>query len=341
MKIKLTKRSKLMFAYFASMVGLLLLNIILNVVPTTLSDNAIDILFTLISQILCMGLIPFTIALFARKSKDENVLCATKSLLTDFGYKTKLNWKQLLLLIPLAVSFYWLTKLMSSITVLVLLIAQYQLPIVSPTHYGNVGDLFKWIAITALLPAIFEEFTHRGLLIDALRNRGSEASIVVLSALMFALMHTNIIQCIYAFVGGCVLGYIAVRTKSIYPTMILHFANNTFATIEDYASQHADGLLGFLPRMTDFWSTNMMTMLLRGVLLVANVFLFIIILNAFIKSTPSRQVIKGRCIPKTQIDIDFYSIEGKPTLLDNFMMYGTIAMCALSTFFSYIWGLLR
>lgn len=219
--------------------------------------------------------------------------------------------------------------------------AQFSFPITSATYYGGVGDLFKWIAITALLPAIFEEFTHRGLLISALKNRGSELSIVFLSGLMFALMHTNIMQCIYAFIGGCVLGYIALRAKSIYPTMILHFANNAFATIEEYAEQHRDGLLGFIPKLTDFWSMNIATVLLRGVVLVANVFLFIVILNQFIKVSPERKAIKGILIPKTKIDIDTYSIEGKPTLLDNFMMYGTIAMCALSTLFTYIWGVLR
>lgn len=330
-----------MFAYFASMLGLFILNIVLNVTPLTLSDNGLDILFTLISQMICMGILPFTIALFMRRSKGEALPQVTSSMLGDFGYKGKLSGKQLLLLIPLAVSFYWITKLLSSVTVIILLIAQYQIPISAGTIYTNVGDLFKWIAITALLPAVFEEFTHRGLLIDALKNRGSELSVVLLSALMFALMHTNVMQCFYAFVGGCILGFIAVRSKSIYPTMILHFANNAFATIEDYAGQHQSGMLGFISRMTDFWSTNMLTMLFRGVLLVANVFLFIFILNAFIKASPERKAVRGLKIPKTQIDIDAYSIEGKPTLLDNFMMYGTIAMCALSTVFTYVWGVMR
>lgn len=341
MKLQLTKRSKLMFAYFVSMVGLLVLNIAFNVANTTLSDNSIDIVFTLCSQILCMGLIPLTIALFARKTKEESFPQAANSLLSDFGYKTKLNIKQILLLIPLAISFYLLTRLMSVATVIVLLLGQYQLPIVSSTYYSGVGDLFKWLVITALLPAIFEEFTHRGLLIDALRNRGSEASIVVLSGLLFGLMHTNIIQCFYAFVGGCIFGYLAVRTKSIYPSMILHFANNAFATIEEYAEQYSNGALGFIAKISGFWSTNYFTGLLRIVILVANVFLFIILLNAFVKVSPARQVIRGKIIPKTKIDIDFYSPEGKPTLLDNFMMYGTIAMCGLTTFFTYIWGVMR
>lgn len=365
-KIYISRRSKLTFAYFFAMLGLIILNVCFNVIPNNMSDNNIDTAFTLLSQILCMGIVPFAIATALTKKKDESVLSSMKSLAIDFGYTKNLKWKQWLILIPLAVSFYLLTKLMSMITVLVLTGTRYQLPITSPTIYKGPLDLIKWIALTALLPAIFEEFSHRGLALNAMKDRGSEATQVFLSALLFALMHTNILQMFYAFVGGCVFGYLAMRSKSIYAGMFLHFANNALATIEDYSSQYPDGAFGFLARLGDFWSKSNFTLLLRIVVLLVNLFVFVLLIAAFVKQCEPRKAIRGVNLfgnrakqkivlnpdgtyvkqedaksSKIELDIDLYRPDGKPTLLDNVMLFATIAMCGLSTIFTYIWGLLR
>ncbi len=370
-KINFSRRTKLTVAYGASMIGLSLLNILLNVLPLQLSNNSLNTLFSLLSQIFCMGLLPFVLSVLLTKEKSESIPDASKRLMTDFGYTKGIKPIQWLILIPMTVSFYLLTRLMSTITVFFLLIFDFQIPVSAGTIYQGPLDLVKWIAITALLPAIFEEFSHRGLAMNAMKDRGNEATQVFLSALLFALMHTNVIQCFYAFVGGCIFGYIAMRSHSIYPSMVLHFANNAFACIEEYSSQYPNSIFGFIETINDFWSKNIGTSYLFIAVLVLNAVLFVYLFTMFIKTGEQREAVtsvsfsnyamvlqkrklqkKNIAIPemaaqqqkhkpKYEIDIDIFRPDGKSMLVDNFVLYGVITMCGLMTLFTFVWGILR
>ncbi len=72
-----------------------------------------------------------------------------------------------------------------------------------------------------VIAPIFEEFWFRGIVMEALRPYGNGFAIIV-SGLLFGLTHANFNQFFYAAVLGVCLGYIAVSTKSIIPTMIMH-----------------------------------------------------------------------------------------------------------------------
>lgn len=370
-KINFSRRTKLTVAYGASMIGLSLLNILLNVIPLQLSNNSLNTTFSLLSQIFCMGLLPFVLSVLLTKEKDESIPDASKRLMTDFGYTKGIKPIQWLILIPMTISFYLITRLMSTITVFFLLIFDFQIPISAGTIYQGPLDLVKWIVLTALLPAIFEEFSHRGLAMSAMKDRGSEATQVFLSALLFALMHTNAMQCFYAFVGGCIFGYIAMRSRSIYPSMVLHFANNAFSCIENYASQQPNSIFGFIETINNFWSKNIGTTYLFLALLILNVFVFACLFTLFIKTGEQREavtsvtfrnysmVLQKRKLqkknitipemqepqqkrkPKYEIDIDIFRPDGKSMLVDNFVLYGIITMCGLMTLFTFVWGILR
>lgn len=71
-----------------------------------------------------------------------------------------------------------------------------------PLVYENAGVLIADIALTAILPATFEEFTNRGLCYGANENARFPTFAIILSALMFALMHTNVTQVFYTFFSG-------------------------------------------------------------------------------------------------------------------------------------------
>lgn len=336
----LTERSKLLAVYFLSMIGLSLLNIFINVIPTTASNNDLDLTYSLLSQILCMGAIPLVGALWARKGSSsiaENV----NSLLVDYGYAGKLDPVCILLLIPMAISFFGVTRLLSSVGVLILTLAQYSFPMSASTIYTSPWDLVAQLLLTAMLPAIFEEFTHRGLALDALKRRGSEASAIVLSGLLFALMHTNILQFLYAFAGGCIFGLLAVKSRSIYPSMILHFTNNAIATLNEYADQYPDGAFGFLAKMNDFWYSSTIMSLLFGLVLAANAVLFVFLTIAFVKRCPKKELVKPVTLIKGKLYVDSFRPDGKPKLIDNAFLYATVIMTTAMTASTYVWGLLR
>jgi len=85
--------------------------------------------------------------------------------------------------------------------------------------------LFLFFVSTAIAPAIIEEFAMRAVVMQPLRKYGDRFAIIV-TAIVFGLMHRNAVQGIFAFIAGVVFGYISVATKSIWTAVIVHSLNN-------------------------------------------------------------------------------------------------------------------
>lgn len=79
--------------------------------------------------------------------------------------------------------------------------------------------------VMAVIPAVFEEFTFRGLYYKAYRQRGVWCAILG-SALVFGLIHMNFNQFCYAFALGVAFGLLLEATGSIFATMTAHFTVN-------------------------------------------------------------------------------------------------------------------
>ena len=83
--------------------------------------------------------------------------------------------------------------------------------------------------VAALVPAFCEEFLFRGAVLTNLLPFGRTPAILI-SALLFAVMHQNAEQLFYAFAAGVLLGLVYERTGSIWNCFFLHLANN-FASV--------------------------------------------------------------------------------------------------------------
>ena len=85
-----------------------------------------------------------------------------------------------------------------------------------------------------------EELLFRGVILSGLRRYGTWPAIVI-SSLLFALAHASIYRLLPTFCLGLMLGYIVVKTGSIYCSMLLHALNNgvavTLARSKSFASQ--------------------------------------------------------------------------------------------------------
>ncbi|MGN0637155.1 MAG: lysostaphin resistance A-like protein [Huintestinicola sp.] len=90
-------------------------------------------------------------------------------------------------------------------------------------------DVLIYIYICLLGP-ILEELIFRGVLLEGLRKYGNLFGIIM-SAVMFGLMHQNIAQCLPAVSIGLVWGYIAVKSGSLLPSILLHILNNTMSAV--------------------------------------------------------------------------------------------------------------
>lgn len=106
--------------------------------------------------------------------------------------------------------------------------------------YGvtNFGILLVCILFMAVLPAICEEFAIRGVVLNGFSKKGKNFAILV-SALIFMIMHLSLEQSIYQFILGIVLASIVYYSGNILYSIILHFTNNALVLILNYASPHS------------------------------------------------------------------------------------------------------
>ena len=90
-----------------------------------------------------------------------------------------------------------------------------------------------------LLGPLLEELLYRGVLLQGLRKYNERFALIV-SALIFGLMHQNYQQFILGFTVGLILGAITLRSGSIVPAVIFHIIMNTTASLSSLAMQTAD-----------------------------------------------------------------------------------------------------
>ncbi|MBQ4129281.1 MAG: CPBP family intramembrane metalloprotease [Ruminococcus sp.] len=91
--------------------------------------------------------------------------------------------------------------------------------------WDSALDVILFYVSVAILPALVEEFAFRGIILGSLRKY-SDGLAVLVSGIVFGLMHGNFTQIPFATVVGLILGYIVVKTNSLLPSIIIHFLNN-------------------------------------------------------------------------------------------------------------------
>lgn len=85
----------------------------------------------------------------------------------------------------------------------------------------------------AVLPALLEEMIYRGYILQTLRSYGNWFAVII-SSLLFSLMHGNLRQIPFAFIVGLVLGALYVITDNIWVSIAVHFTNNAVSVLMEY-----------------------------------------------------------------------------------------------------------
>ncbi len=83
--------------------------------------------------------------------------------------------------------------------------------------------LYLWIAVA---PAIMEELLFRGVMMGAYRGVMGPGLALMVTSLMFMGLHAMPIVFPVLLVVGLVLGYLRLRSGSVYPCILLHFVHN-------------------------------------------------------------------------------------------------------------------
>ena len=103
----------------------------------------------------------------------------------------------------------------------------------SSSYFPNLsgGLVVPAFIVIAIIPAVFEELMFRGLLLNCCENGMGSVRAILVTGFCFSLFHASPEQTVYQFIAGCAFAFIAVRSGSILPSILMHFINNAIIVV--------------------------------------------------------------------------------------------------------------
>ena len=97
------------------------------------------------------------------------------------------------------------------------------------------------IFVLTIVAPLTEEPIFRGIILRGLLRRHSPVASVVVSALLFSFIHLNPTQLLPAFLLGLLVGWIYLKTKSLWPCILVHAIYNGMPTLAMLLPQKIQG----------------------------------------------------------------------------------------------------
>lgn len=88
-------------------------------------------------------------------------------------------------------------------------------------------NVFLLVLGVGIIPAVAEEMLFRGIILSGLKNSSTATKAIVLSGLLFGIIHLFPPQVVVVSLLGIFFGILTVRTNSIVTSVWCHFLNNT------------------------------------------------------------------------------------------------------------------
>lgn len=313
-----------------------------------------DILSSFLIQIIVMLAIPLLLyTLFISKN--------VKQTFKDAGFK-RISMGMLGTTLLIGVVLYFLNTFIADFFQSIIAMFGYESLNTGSTVTLNYEFLLKEFILSSILPAVCEEFLHRGVLLHAGKKCGNTRYSLIFSSILFGLMHLNINQFFYAAILGGFMGYVAIISDSIYPSMIIHFMNN-FLSLYFYYGYYLDWPLAtFVNSIETFFLGNVMLFVITSTI---TVFILLCLFQMLTKRLMIQRAkmdvkrlineLKLTSLPIEQaqekVNLANQIIEeskqhksipkgNKFSFTDNIFLISSIVLGATITICSFIWGIL-
>lgn len=173
----------------------------------------------------------------------------------------RLKWSYLPILLGISITVLGFAISLSLLWVMVLDAFGELMPSPLPP-IDTTWDYLKNILIIAGAAGLCEEVLFRGVILRGYERLGIKKAIII-TGLLFGLMHVNIQNFLGPIVLGFVIAYVVYRTNSIFGGMVVHFLYNaislTITYIGTILNNMAGGIADEFSTPSDF-PTDMMTM---------------------------------------------------------------------------------
>ena len=319
---------------FTTASGLLICRILASILSLSVdNDLLIESIFTFIMQPVFGLIVPFLVYKFYLKKSVKQVFV--------FSNFRKPDWKVMLLCIPLTAAAMVATAVIATIWRLFLISFGYQLPTSSGVGGGEfvLGLMIYDVFLSAVLPAVCEEFTDRGGLLTTFRGSFSQIQTALLCGLIFGLSHQNVEQLVYTFFLGVLLAFLTMKTRSIFPAMLIHFLNNGISVYQTYAVAYQLPFHQLINGVYDLIVSNLaLVASIAGLIIACGVLIFWLIIKISEKNDQKMLEKLKSENPDEEVELPLEDKIGyKPVFRDWIFIISGIIMMAITTFCTFIW----
>lgn len=337
----------------------LILRYVVSVIP--LADNYVEWIFSFASQVILNFAV--VIGLYFILNRDKGLGNFQDAFHLNAPKKVSAGTLAIILVLPFVLRYASVG--ISYLTQVLLLNFGFTTVSGAGTIYSSPWVFVAEVISTAVLPAFCEEFYNRGVLLSATSDVKDGWGKALFLGLMFGLFHQNIQQFLYTFFAGVVFGIVAMKTKSIWYCVYMHFVNNFLSVLYDYSSQQGN----FIGQLYDmFYETILPTFFLIIFLSWIVAAAAVVYMCYLIMKEPLREESERKETPDRNFgERDFFSLSEsyraygdgifdfaprerenvepvvakKKSFADYGFLIATIVVTVLSTIATYIWGVLR
>lgn len=153
-----------------------------------------------------------------------------------------------------------------------------QLQLIEKVLESNLGLTFNLLML-AVTPAFCEELLFRGYAQRQFERSTGVAGGILLSGLLFGFFHFRLSQVLPLSVLGLYLAYLVWRTGSLWPAVLVHFANNAFSV----------SMAELVARRPDLRVSEIETMQVPWYIVVAGALGFVLVVYALHQTSQALQ----------------------------------------------------
>lgn len=331
--------------------------------------SATEAIVTVLIQIVIFLIVPLAIYKFFTKQSFRKTL-------SSIGFNRPsprvLGYSFLLGLL-----FFFFNIFVASLSTMVLALLGYRFPASDTTMVG-IGGLLIGLLLVGVLPGVCEEVSNRGILMRGLMSKLGVWRAVLLSSLIFGLMHLNIVQAFFATVLGMFMALAILATRSLWAGIIIHFMNNSINQLISHAQGNGWEIGKIFEQFFDLFSSGIEGLVFYIVFII---FVYICIMRiihmfaretykanekehfaTFLMNNPERvksMISEGRTVSVEDMarTVDAYTanlskwraiqfyLEGqrkpqKLNILELTIVFGIVFLTALVTVMTLVWGLM-
>lgn len=143
----------------------------------------------------------------------------------EYFHLKKISLKKIILVVFVAIFLFIMSGYINACSMLI-----FQ-NLLQSSLQGVADKPLEALIAFAIMPAIIEEILFRGMIYRGIFNKGDRRIAIIISAVLFALLHMNFNQMCYAFIMGIAFALVIYVTDNLTVSILLHMLFNSFTVI--------------------------------------------------------------------------------------------------------------